>query len=202
MIRYMIALTLALTTWMHAAQEAEAKGSFSGRPGWNLRLNDDTTDQLAAQLKQDFRRCQANPKIYRYDCYRRSYRTGAQSLRGSSEYAPIAKALALVERRIGAVVEANLDPSQPKLNEALFVNHRAVKPEALPQIKQATIAAMEEATTLLLRTPDNTQQKHFQRIAAVIQSNKVLLRSALLELPRTLVRVAQLWSLPQLPLRG
>ncbi|KUP90611.1 hypothetical protein [Tritonibacter horizontis] len=191
MIRLALPMTLALVLISSAAV---ADRGFAGRKGWNLQLNDDTTNSIVEQLKRDFRTCQNKPKVYRYDCYRRSYRTGAQELNGSREYGPVAEALALVEKRIGAAVQANLDPSQPPLRDNIFIQHRAVKPEALPLIKQATLAAMEEATTILLRTPDNEQQKHFQRVAAVIQSNKVLLRSALLALPRPMIRLAQMFA--------
>ncbi len=189
MTRLALTTTLAL---LLLPTFAMADRGFSGRSAWNVQLNDATTQSIVEQLKTDFRHCQAAPKIYRYDCYRRSYRTGAQSLNGSRAYAPIAKALQLIENRIGAAVTANLDPDQPNLRENLFVQHRAVKPAAVPLIKEATIAAMEEATTILLRTPDNEKKKHFQQIAAVIQSNKVLLRSALLSLPQTVIRLARL----------
>jgi len=195
MSRFLICTSLALLLAAPLSGPARSGEGFSGRPGWNLRLNNDTTAQIASQLKQDFRRCQGTPWVYRYDCYRRSYRTGAQALRGSREYAPITAALLLVEQRIGAAVEANLDPDQPRFREAPFVHHRAVRPEAVPVIKQVTLAAMEEATTVLLRTPDNEQKKHFQQIAAVIQSNKVLLRSALLQLQSGVIRIAQLWRM-------
>ncbi|MCG7629186.1 hypothetical protein MHM88_15355 [Epibacterium sp. MM17-32] len=192
MLRLLTAVTLFFLLLPALSTSARGSDGFSGRPGWGLRLNDDSTEAIVTQLRTDFRRCQGAPKVYRYDCYRRSYRTGAHALRGSREYAPIAQALALVEQRIGAAVEANLDPSQPNLRENIFVQHRAVKPDAVPAIKQATLAAMEEATTILLRTPDNEQKKHFQRVAAVIQSNKVLLRSALMRLPGPLRRLATL----------
>ncbi len=181
---------LLCLTLLLGAPAAEANNGFSGRPGWNVLLNDATTDTVIDQLRQDFRRCQAVPKIYRYDCYRRSYRTGARSLLGSRDYAPVVEALTLVEKRIEAAVEANLDPGQPKLRENPFVQHRAVKPEAVPVIKQATLAAMEEAATLLLRSPGQAGNPHFQRIAAVIDSNKLLLRSALLYLPGPVLRLA------------
>ena len=196
MPRLLMSAALALTVLSLTPVTALGDNGFSGRPGWNVRLNDNDTQLLAAQLKQDFRTCQSIPKIYRYDCYRRSYRTGAQSLRGSQEYAPIVDALTLVERRIGAAVSSNLDRNQPNLRENLFVQHRAVTPAAVPEIKRATLAAMAEATTLLLRSPDIAQKSHFQKIAAVIESNKVLLRSALLQMPETMLRLATLTFAP------
>ncbi len=190
MTRLALCTTLALSLVL-ACATAQAESVFQGRKGWNLLLSETTTQRVADQLRQDFRSCQAKPRIYRYDCYRRSYRTGAQELTGSRDYAPVAEALRLVERRIAEAVSANLDPSQPNLRENIFVQHRAVRADALPAIKRATLAAMDEATTMLLRTPDNAQKIHFQRVAAVIESNKVLLRSALLAPHRRLYRLAQ-----------
>jgi hypothetical protein len=47
---------------------------------------------------------------------------------------------------------------------------------------------LEKAETILLRSPTN-KQEHYTRIAEAINSNKVLLRSALL--PGGMIRLAQ-----------
>ena len=164
-------------------------GNSSG--GSNITVNSRMTDLVIRNLQNDFKECFQLFPAYRYDCYSRSYSSAANRLKGSIDYEPAYKALRLVEERISAQVAANLDPSQKKIRKG-FQRFSAVNPDTLPTIKRETIKAMEEAQTLLLRSPAAHQKPHFQKIAAVIDSNKVLLRSALLQLETGLRRLAQL----------
>lgn len=166
-------------------------GDDDNSGGSNYTVNTRTTDAVVRNLKNDFRECLQLFPAYRYDCYRKAYRSGAKRLKGSIDYEPAYEALRLVETRIAAVVDANIDPTQKKIRKG-FQRFTPVNEAALPQLKRETIRAMEEAQTLLLRSPAAHQKPHFQKIAAVIDSNKVLLRSALLQLNRYVQRVANL----------
>ena len=160
-------------------------------------LSDRTTNRIVKRLQSDFQDCTRHPKVYRYDCYQKSYASAASALRGSDDYAKAAEALRLVQQRIKAVVDANLDPAQKPLRKGLQ-RFRPVQQAALPQLKRETIRAMDQARTILLRSPSAAQKPHFQKIAAAIDSNKVLLRSALLHL-HPLIRTAALvfgWDHP------
>ena len=141
-------------------------------------LNSQTTNALIYQMQQDFKRCFRLEKNYRYDCYDDAYFRGARKLRQNPDYAPVEEALDEVGRKIRAIVEENADPSMPPLRKG-FNTYRPIKTEALPASKARVVEAIEEAQTVLLRAPDDNGE-HFQRIAAALESNKVLLRSALL----------------------
>lgn len=176
--------------------------TFAGVPsvqgqGWSQRataLSDSLTDEVVRRLGNDFRECGELSNVFRYDCYSKSYRNAAIKLVGIPEYGTAHEALTLVEKRIAAVIDANLDQSRPPLRQG-FRSFKAVTEAALPVVKRETLRAMEEAQTILLRSPNAQQQTHFTRIAAVIDSNKVLLRSAMLQLRQGVTRFAGLLSL-------
>lgn len=190
MRRTILVVTLAAALAVLASPSAQAnygEGSSSG--GSNIRVNTRLTDMVVRDLRHDFGECLQLFPAYRYDCYRISYRSAAVQLKGSIDYQPAYEALRLVEQRISTLVKANTDPSQKKLRKGLQ-RFTPVTEAALPAMKQETIRAMEEAQTLLLRSPAPHQKPHFQKIAAVIDSNKVLLRSALLKLQDRAIRLA------------
>ena len=55
-----------------------------------------------------------------------------------------------------------------------------VKPETIVPLRQAAANVLEEAETKLLRSASSDAKRaiHYQKIAAAVGSNKVLLRSA------------------------
>ncbi|QEW18906.1 hypothetical protein LA6_001082 [Marinibacterium anthonyi] len=141
-------------------------------------LNSQTTSALIYQMQQDFKRCFRLEKNYRYDCYDEAYYRSARKISRNPAYAPATAALDEVGRKITAIVDANRDPNLPVLRQG-FNTYRPIRTEALPASKEKVAEAIEEARTILLRTPENGGD-NFQRIAAALESNKVLLRSALL----------------------
>lgn len=187
MRRFLSCLAVAVLMTIAGTSNSEAQG-------WSQRattLSDGLTDEVVRRLRRDFQECSALQNVYRYDCYSKSYRNAAIKLSGIPEYKPALDALRLVETRIDTVVDANLDPTRPALQRA-FRTHVAVTEAALPTLRRETLQAMEEAQTILLRSPSTQQQAHFARIAAVIDSNKVLLRSALLHLRQEVTQFAGL----------
>lgn len=160
-------------------------GSGSGGYGASSAggLSNSVTNGLIRQLKRDFKKCFRLEKVYRYDCYDDAYLRGAARLAGKPAYATAQKALTDVGRDITGIVESNLDPNGRAIRKG-GATFRPIKPEALPQAKQAVIRSIDEAQTLLLRSADGGE--HFSRIAAAFESNKVLLRSAMLWLGRML----------------
>jgi len=140
-----------------------------------------TTDGLIRQIDRDLYKCYQLGDLYYYDCYRKTFRRAAGTLRGNRDYTPAYEAMKLCETRVGRAVDANLDPSLPR-KRAGFVSYAAIKPEAAPQLRQATLQVVEEAKTLLLRSPSTEQKPHFQKIAQALDSTKVLLRAALQQL--------------------
>lgn len=187
-------LSLTLVLSLSAASMASAGNSGNGGTrSTNVTVNDKFTDQLIRDVSRDFNECLQLFEAYRFDCYSKTYRDAARKLKGSTDYQPAYEAFQTLEARIAQAVAANIDPTQKKLRKG-FRRYDPVKPAALPALKRETIRAMEEAKTTLLRSPAPHQKPHFQKIAAVIDSNKVLLRSALLKLKSQLRDFATLLS--------
>lgn len=141
-------------------------------------LSSQTTNALIYQMRKDFKRCFELEKNYRYDCYDEAYYRTARKISRNPAYDPVEDVMNEVGRKITAIVDANQDPNLPVLRKG-FNTYRPIKTEALPASKEKVAQAIEEARTILLRTPENGGD-NFQRIAAALESNKVLLRSALL----------------------
>lgn len=144
------------------------------------------TKTVAKTLSRGFSRCSRLDWSYRYDCYRLVYKRSADLLRGNPAYSEALKALVLVEDTLDTAVKKNRDPAQ-KPKRRGFEVYQPIKPEAVPKVTRQTEQAIEKAETILLRSPAN-KQEHYTRIAEALNSNKVLLRSALL--PGSIIRFA------------
>ncbi|MBY6068797.1 hypothetical protein KUW17_18790 [Leisingera aquaemixtae] len=154
--------------------------------GQRSGLSSRATKAVVTTLTRGFDRCGELPQVYKFDCFRHTYKLAAQKLDGNQAYAEAREALVLVEETLTRSVKQNLDPGQPVKRKGLNL-YRPVKPAAVPQIKRQAESAMKQAETILLRSPAN-KQVHYARIAEAVNSNKVLLRSALL--PGAMIRLA------------
>ncbi|MFY0309916.1 hypothetical protein ACFMBG_08445 [Leisingera sp. D0M16] len=181
-----------LLTLILAAAPAYARGGEGGGGGGDSGggqssgLSSRATRAVVTTLTRGFDRCSELPQVYKFDCFRHTYKLAAQKLDSNQAYAEAAKALVLVEETLTQAVKQNLDPAQKPVRKGLNF-YRAVKPAAVPQIKRQTERAMQQAETILLRSPAN-KQVHYARIAEAVNSNKVLLRSAML--PGAAIRLA------------
>ncbi|WP_435660603.1 hypothetical protein [Leisingera caerulea] len=164
-------------------------GGGDGGGGQSSGLSSRTTRAVATTLTRGFDRCGELPQVYKFDCYRHTYKLAAQKLDSNQSYAEAARALVLVEDTLTRAVKQNLDPAQNPVRKGLNY-YRAVKPAAVPQVKRQAERAMQQAETILLRSPAD-KKVHFARIAEAVNSNKVLLRSAML--PGAAIRLA--WHL-------
>ncbi len=163
-------------------------GASSGG-GQRSGLSSRATKTVVTTLTRGFDRCGTLPKAYRFDCFRHTYKLAVQQLDGNHSYAEATQALELVQDTLTRGVQNNLDPAQKPKRKGLNL-YRAVKPAAVPQIQRQTERAMKQAETILLRSPAD-KQVHYARIAEAVNSNKVLLRSAML--PGAAIRLA--WTL-------
>lgn len=171
-----------------ASETGGGGGDENGRGEDQDVLSNRNTDRIVRILRRDFQRCQNQEKIYRWDCYRQTYRYAANQMNNWLSYSEAREAVEHVEQALEAVVTQYGDRSKPK-RRRLTQTYAAIKPEHIPAAQARTQRAMEEAQTMLLRAPSHTQTQYV-RIAAAINSNKVLLRSALLMLPNQLIRLA------------
>ncbi|PCJ04468.1 MAG: hypothetical protein COB16_18675 [Rhodobacteraceae bacterium] len=189
-------LITALLTAQPAAANNEGGNSSGGDrgKGTNNTLSARTTNRVIYILGRGFEKCTRLPPVYRYDCYRQTYRKASDILRGSLVYSEAYKALTGVEEALRLVVRNNVDPSKKPIRRGLKT-YKPIQESAIPEAKARTERAMQQAETILLRAPDNKQMQ-YSRIADAVNSNKVLLRSAML--PGGLLRIA--WHLMQLRL--
>ncbi len=184
-----IAVTTPLVALFSLAQSpgpAFAGGDAGGSTGASYGLSNATTRSIVKTLSRGGDRCSRQPAAYRCDCYRWVYKRAANQLEGNGAYSEAKGALEQVERSLAAVVAQNRDSTQPTRRRALET-YTPVKPAAIPKVNRAAVQAMAKAETVLLRSPAN-KQEHYTRIAQAINSNKVLLRSALL--PGGMIRFA------------
>lgn len=182
-------LTLILASAPAYAWAGEGGGGGGGADsggGQSSGLSSRSTRAVVTTLTRGFDRCGTLPQVYKFDCYRHTYKLAAQKLDSNQAYAEAAKALVLVEETLTQAVKKNLDPAQKPVRKGLNF-YRAVKPAAVPQVKRQTERAMRQAETILLRSPAE-KKVHYARIAEAVNSNKVLLRSAML--PGAAMRLA------------
>ncbi|WP_264212493.1 hypothetical protein [Leisingera thetidis] len=185
----LVALTLACSpAYADGGGGSRDSGTSSGG-GQRSGLSSKATKAVATTLTRGFDRCGTLPRVYKFDCFRQTYKLAAQKLNSNQSYTEAYKALRLVEDTLTRSVKQNLDPAQQPVRKGLNY-YRAVKPAAVPQIKQQAERAMRQAETILLRSPAD-KQVHYARIAEAVNSNKVLLRSA--ALPGAMIRLA--WQL-------
>lgn len=170
------ALALALPAAAYEGGYSGGMGGMSGG-GASAGFSNRVTKQVVRILRRDFGGCLTLDKVYRYDCYRQTYRLAINQMAGNPAYRPALKALEGVEDRLHRIVVENADPAQPPVRK-LFRQYSAIKPAAVPQSKRQLTRALEEAETVLLRSAE--ENKHLLAIAEAVNSNKLLLRSAML----------------------
>ncbi len=164
---------------------AEGGGDARDRTGGG-GLSPILTGQVIDQIQRDFRYCTGIDRNYRFDCYKYVFRLAAQTLDGNTAYRTAHAVFDRLDRDIDALVDASVDPSKfPKLR-GLQV-YRPILPDAEPRLRAETARLLEEAETTLLRAPEQSGD-HYTRIAAAVNSNKVLLRSALIWLRQVILR--------------
>ena len=159
---------------------ASAGGGGGGGGGASAGLSTRATKAVTRTLTRDFMRCQKLTEVYRFDCYRIVYRLSARQLVGNSAYRPARKVLESVEKSIDKVVRTYADPTTPRKRVG-FQAYRPIKPAAVSQAKREVTKVLAEAETTLLRSTGK-DNSHFASIAEAVNSNKVLLRSALLKI--------------------
>lgn len=134
------------------------------------------TSQIVGKLESGIRECQALPTVYRFDCYRQNYRAVGRDLK-RPDYRPAQSALRRVEKTLNTIVRKNTDKTKPQISQN-GRKYKAITPQAVKPAAAAFDQARAEATTVLLRTKGD-MKPHFERIAAVVGSNKVILRASL-----------------------
>lgn len=161
-----------------------------GMPGGGsgAGLSNGFTKKLVRSLRVDFNRCQRVKRVYRFDCYRQAYGLASQKLNGRPAYSEIQNVFDGLNGKLERIVAQNEDPQVPPKRQGLQT-YRPIKPAAVPKATAQLEQALDEAETVLLRASTERSQTHYARVAEAINSNKVLLRSAIEWLRGMITRV-------------
>ncbi|MEX0281960.1 MAG: hypothetical protein AB3N13_12330 [Arenibacterium sp.] len=165
-----------------------AYGGGGGHNANSNNLSNAGTNKGVRTLTRGAQRCQRLDWFYRYDCYRNVYEVAANQLGNNKAYADARAILLEVERSFEKTIARNEDKSAPRKRRGVE-QFRAVKPGTRNTVNREFSTALQRAETKLLRSPSNSGD-HFVRIAQAVNTNKVLLRSALLISPFSPVAIA------------
>ena len=169
--------------------EPGADGSGGQSPKRFTYLNPRNTDRLDTVLRGALVTCGPDQLELRYriDCIRFYFMQIADELPRTGDYVPVRRALAEGAAKLDAIVRRDLDPGAPALRPRVggrpaaprTAPIRAVSPEAAARAARAAQAVIDETSTILLRSTENSEQRmaHYQQIATAIGLTKVLLRS-------------------------
>ncbi|MCX7560414.1 hypothetical protein OS190_12625 [Sulfitobacter sp. F26204] len=146
------------------------------------------TNAILSQLEKGADLCEKTPGAYEIDCLSLNYRETAKKLAERGDYGEARTVLLDTADQLDALVQSNRDSTKPRIQVKDKSNGRKlhkraltpVKPQSLARVKRQAIPILEEASTKLLRSASSSSTKsvHYQRIAAAVSSNKVLLRSS------------------------
>lgn len=178
--------------WFLLAQSTDEPSDYESHADRNpqpkLAIAASETRRIIKLISDGRDFCSGVPLLYRVDCLRYHFWKVAQTLPKTGDYAPVRAALLNAADQLEAIRDANLDPAGKPTQFRLRSKPDAARVPALVPIRpasaaQANSAATEviaQTTTILLRSTENSdrRQASYQEIAAVIDSTKVLLRSA------------------------
>lgn len=145
------------------------------------------TKSIVTQLNQARVVCNAVDPAYRVDCLAKELKAIADSLSGEGDYAEAAEVLEKASQDLKDQTRGIIDNSKPRLRVTLPSSPQraprpplaAILPENVEAVNEAAIGILDEATTVLLRSAEQSAERaaHYQQIAQALDSNKVLLRS-------------------------
>ncbi len=140
-----------------------------------LAFSDNNTNAVVTVLENGIAQCQRLDAVYRFDCYRQNYRDAGSKMKGRPDYRTAQKALQRVEQTLKATVRQNRDKTAPTIR----VNGKTYKPVTPAAVKpgEAGFARARAAAVTTLLRADGRAAVHYQRIASVVGSNKVIIRS-------------------------
>lgn len=158
-------------------------------PGTAVVVSDAQTAQIVNQLNQIQAICEFMADEYRVACFATTYRELAKDIPANGDYAEVKKALNDAAQKLDTLSRNNRDRAKPALRARLSTGTgrtvstppiAAVRADRAPQINRQASDIVAEAETVLLRSASSDARRaiHYQRIAAAVGSNKVLLRSA------------------------
>lgn len=154
------------------------------RPIRSERLN---TERIVEDILSIRRECRQYEDVYRIDCLRQGLEMAAANIPDRRENREAKRILRRAAQRLGSIVSTYRDDDAPLLEVPRNANprfkkrrtYRAVKKSSLPRAMAKARAVIDEASTQLLRSAENSERRyaHYQQISAAVDSTKTLLRS-------------------------
>lgn len=149
---------------------------------FEVAMSDAVTAKAVKVLTEGNGACRSLPSVYQVDCYRQSFRRAGAEISRYPDYKDARKALKLVERTLNSALKEYGDKSAAPLRSG-GRTYKAIKPEAVAPSAQAFKRARADAVTILLRSKGPIKV-HYERIASVVGSSKLIIRSSLEALKR------------------
>jgi hypothetical protein len=160
-----------------------------GRDGrHDIRVNRTITRKIVLDLASIRRECGGYKDVYRIDCLRQGIDMVVASLPDNGDYGDAKRILRKASSRLSRIVTRYQDNAAPKLEVPANANPRfrkrrrytAIRREAVPEAMAMAKRAIDEASTELLRSSENSERRyaHYQEISVAVDSTKVLLRSS------------------------
>lgn len=150
-------------------------------------LNPQTTNDITALIDASSQVCLAVPDVYQIGCLITFYRKAVAETPTTGPYAEIHQILTETLADLEDVAKKYRDPGQPAIRASVETGDglvssgriRAIKPESVATAKVEALRIVAQTETRLLRSAEFSSggQNEFARIAAAVESNKVLLRS-------------------------
>ena len=167
--------------------ETTDNGRNNTRFGTNL--NKGTTRKIVKLLQEANDTCDTRiERRYRIDCLRVYYGWIADDLPDSGDYLPIKQQIQKAEKKLAAIVSANVDTKAPvitprkghKPSAKKLPPLRAVKKSAESKAVGQATAVINGAQLLILRSGEDPTRRtaHYEEVSAALDSNLVILRSA------------------------
>lgn len=152
-------------------------------------VSDAQTAAIVDQLNQIQRICEFMGDDYRISCFVQTYRELAKEIPANGDYAEARSVLLDTAQKLDNLARGSRDRSKPALRARLTTPAgktvstppiTAVATARAAQLNQQASSIVAEAETVLLRSASSDARRsiHYQRIAAAVGSNKVLLRSS------------------------
>lgn len=130
--------------------------------------------------------CSAYSDVWRVDCLSNELERMASALPNDRSSRKAKAEIRAAAAKLKAIAEANADPAQPAVRRAVEIDGArrtttrpitAVAPERVVATNLAADQVITELSTTLLRSASSAGAAEFTRVAAAVDSTKVLLRS-------------------------
>ena len=144
-------------------------------------------DAVEARVEIGIEHCEAYRDVWRVDCLSDELQRVAQALPNDPRSRRAKAEIRAAAERLRRLAEQNADPAQPAVRRATNVGGvrratsrriTAVAPDRVVATNLAADRIVAELSTTLLRSASGAGARDFTRVAAAVNSTRVLLRSS------------------------